>query len=68
MKHVLILVLILCSTTAMARQYHITAQRISTADGLPSNIVSDMWQSEDGFMWFNTITGLCRNRRNLPQP
>ena len=60
MKRFLILVFILCSMTAMARQYHITAQRISTADGLPSNIVSDMWQSEDGFMWFNTITGLCR--------
>ena len=48
------------AVAANARNYDITAQRISTADGLPTNIVSQIWQSEDGYMWFSTRSGLCR--------
>lgn len=44
----------------VARQYDLTAQRITTADGLPTNIVSQIWQTSDGFMWFETRSGLCR--------
>lgn len=46
--------------TATPRHYDITAQHISTADGLPTNIVSRIWQSADGYMWFSTRSGLCR--------
>lgn len=46
--------------TAIARHYDITAQSISTADGLPTNIVSRIWQSADGYIWFSTRSGLCR--------
>lgn len=42
------------------RHYDLMAQRISTADGLPTNIVSRIWQTHDGYMWFETRSGLCR--------
>lgn len=45
---------------AVARHYDLTAQRISTANGLPTNIVSRIWQTADGYMWFETRSGLCR--------
>ena len=44
----------------IARHYDLTAQRITAADGLPTNIVSKIWQTNDGFMWFETRSGVCR--------
>ena len=58
------LLLIILSTsvqlTVTARHYDFTAQRISTADGLPTNIVSQIWQTKDGYIWFETRSGLCQ--------
>ena len=43
-----------------ALRYELTSQRITTADGLPTNIVSRIWQTDDGYMWFETRSGICR--------
>ena len=43
-----------------ARYYDLKARRITTADGLPTNIVSRIGQDEEGFMWFETRSGLFR--------
>lgn len=51
-----ILVLSVCN----ARHYDLTSRHISTADGLPSNIVIRIWQDEAGYMWFETRNGICR--------
>lgn len=55
-----ILLCLLLSLSASARHYDLTAQHISTADGLPTNIVSRVWQSADGYIWIATRSGLCR--------
>ena len=51
---------ILSALNVGARHYDLTARRISTADGLPSNTVIRMWQDEEGYLWFETINGTCR--------
>ena len=61
MKQLLLTILsIFVLQVGSARHYDLTAQRITTTDGLPTNIVSQIWQTPDGFMWFETRSGLCR--------
>lgn len=38
----------------------LTGRTITTADGLPSNLVNDMVQDHQGFIWMATSNGLCR--------
>ena len=61
MKQLLLTFLYLLAVfTTHARQYDLTAKQITTVNGLPTNIVSQIWQTNDGFMWFETRSGLCR--------
>lgn len=55
-----VLVILIGTLPGMSRHYDITTQRISTADGLPTNIVGQIWQTADGMMWFETRSGICR--------
>ncbi|MBR0275745.1 MAG: helix-turn-helix domain-containing protein [Prevotella sp.] len=59
-RPVLYLLLTIIAQMAYSRHYDLTVQRISTADGLPTNIVSRIWQDKTGFMWFETRSGMCR--------
>lgn len=43
-----------------ARHYDLTVQRISTLDGLPTNIVNRVWQDSTGYVWIETTNGLSR--------
>jgi ligand-binding sensor domain-containing protein/AraC-like DNA-binding protein len=43
-----------------ARHYDLTIQRISTSDGLPTNVVNRVWQDSIGYMWIETSNGLSR--------
>lgn len=54
------ILLLLTLSTANARHYDLTARRISTTDGLPTNIVSAIWQDSTGYIWIQTTSGLCR--------
>ena len=45
--------------TGLCRDYNFSAQRISTADGLPTNVVISIWQDTEGYICFNTRNGLC---------
>jgi ligand-binding sensor domain-containing protein/signal transduction histidine kinase len=57
----LLFVLLLSSILAVgqrARQYSFT--RFSTSNGLAANIVTDVEQDKDGFMWMATTNGLQR--------
>lgn len=38
----------------------LTGRNITTRDGLPSNLVHDMLQDADGYIWLGTPNGLCR--------
>lgn len=61
MKRLLLLLLCTIATLyACARHYDISARRISTSDGLPSNTVIRVWQDAEGYMWFDTRNGICR--------
>ena len=46
--------------TTGAKHYDLSAQRLSSADGLPTNVVSRIWQDQQGYMWFKTLVGTCR--------
>lgn len=39
---------------------HWKIERLSTAEGLPSNTVNDLMQDETGYLWMATSNGLCR--------
>lgn len=43
-----------------AHVYDITATRLSTADGLPTNVVGQVWQDSVGFVWMQTRSGFTR--------
>ena len=62
MKRTLLTVftLIVSLLVSDARPYDLTSQRISTADGLPTNIVNRIWQDSTGYIWIETANGLCR--------
>lgn len=38
----------------------LTGRSITTRDGLPSNLIHDMIQDADGYLWLGTANGLCR--------
>jgi len=59
------------------QKFIITKRMLSVEDGLPSRLVFDAVQDQDGFMWFATSNGLCRydgksfkiyNTQNTPLP
>ena len=62
MKRTLLTVfaLIVSLLVSNARPYDLTSQRISTADGLPTNIINRIWQDNTGYIWIETANGLCR--------
>ena len=43
-----------------ARHYDLTIHRISTSDGLPTNVVNRVWQDSIGYVWIETSNGLSR--------
>lgn len=38
----------------------LNAYRITSADGLPSNTVNDLWQDNNGYLWVATKSDVCR--------
>jgi two-component sensor histidine kinase/ligand-binding sensor domain-containing protein len=42
------------------QNYIITKRMLSVEEGLPSRVVFDAIQDQEGFMWFATANGLCR--------
>jgi ligand-binding sensor domain-containing protein/serine phosphatase RsbU (regulator of sigma subunit) len=49
---------VLYSFLAIGQKHNII--NFSTADGLPSQIVNDVFQDNEGFFWFATQDGVCR--------
>ena len=64
----LTLLSLLAAFSALARHYDFSAQRISAADGLPTNVVIRIWQDEEGYMLFETRNGFCRYDGYTLQP
>ncbi|MBR1547915.1 MAG: helix-turn-helix domain-containing protein [Prevotella sp.] len=60
MRPLLTLLSLFAVLAGHSRHYDISGQRISTADGLPTNIISQVWQTPDGFVWMETRRGLAR--------
>ena len=46
--------------TALDTECHLTSRRLSTANGLLSNMVYDMVQDHRGYLWFGGDNALCR--------
>lgn len=46
------------ATAQQAKQYAFT--HLTTANGLPSNLVNSIVQDEEGYLWFGTTNGLSR--------
>lgn len=64
---------LLCSASAAAVQYHVDVW--TTENGLPQNVIRDMCQTPDGYLWLATLDGIVRfdgvrfvifNRSNTP--
>ena len=61
MKRVLLLLtLIVATVICQARNYDFTVQRLSTINGLPTNIVTRIWQDNTGYVCIETANGVCR--------
>src|SRR5215472_3175934 len=67
------LVILLSSASAAAIQYHIDVW--TTENGLPQNVIRDICQTPDGYLWLATLDGMVRfdgvrfvifNRGNTP--
>ena len=58
-RQILSFLVLLLSLPATARHYDFTAQRISTANGLPTNTVVQIWQDEQGYIVLETRNGTC---------
>ena len=59
----LLFLLLSCLATSLAviaHDYDMTTQRISVADGLPTNVINRIWQDGEGYIWIETTTGRCR--------
>ncbi|HEX8799367.1 MAG TPA: two-component regulator propeller domain-containing protein [Terriglobales bacterium] len=50
--------ILLCSASAVATQYHVDVW--TTENGLPQNIIRDMCQTPDGYLWLATLDGMAR--------
>lgn len=58
---ILLLFLASCLVSMMAEEHYIySSTRVSTFDGLSSNIVRCMLQDQQGYLWFGTSNGLSR--------
>lgn len=58
-RHSLLFLALLLSLQMTARHYDLTPQRISTADGLPTNTVVQIWQDDQGYIVLETRNGTC---------
>lgn len=60
-KRILFAILaLIISISKGSSEIHLTGRNITTHDGLPSNLVYDMIQDIDGYLWLGTANGLCR--------
>lgn len=56
--HVSILLLYISIISVYSQKYQF--KHIDVSDGLPSNSIRSIFKDKEGFMWFGTLTGLCR--------
>jgi ligand-binding sensor domain-containing protein/AraC-like DNA-binding protein len=59
MKHLLLLLLSVVCAGLSARS--ITIQTIPTLDQLPVNAIHRIFQDSEGYFWYGTVNGLCRD-------
>lgn len=52
--------MLLCSTQQVAATWQPLARHITMQDGLPSNVVYDVYEDSKGFIWFCTDQGVSR--------
>ena len=59
MKNLLLLLLWACSLSLQATAFSVT--RIPTLEQLPVNAIHRIFQDSEGYMWYGTVNGLCRD-------
>ena len=66
------ILLVLCACINVQAEVELRGVRYSVNDGLPANVVNDITQDEDGFLWIATNNGLSRwdgySFYNIPEP
>ncbi len=60
MLRLLFLVSFCCCSGNICRAQYVYMKHLTSADGLPSNVVYDVLQDDDGFIWFATDHGVSR--------
>ncbi|MDR0961218.1 MAG: helix-turn-helix domain-containing protein [Mediterranea sp.] len=55
------LLLLLFTVCSALRAQNITVQTIPTLDQLPVNAVHRIFQDSEGYFWYGTVNGLCRD-------
>src|SRR5688572_9881708 len=60
MRHFFLLVFIFVTAFCKAQTSHFLFNKITTEDGLASNVVLSVWQDKKGFIWLGTSNGLQR--------
>lgn len=60
MIHVFMLIFLLGTNYYLPGQTFQPVKHITTADGLPSNIITSILADDDGFIWVATNNGFCR--------
>lgn len=61
MKKLLCLLLWLCSSLSFAQLENVRVSRIPAISQLPVSAISYIFQDSEGYMWYGTVDGLCRD-------
>lgn len=59
MKQLLFLIILLLTEALHAQ--HISTNAIPTLSQLPVNAIHRVFQDSEGYMWYGTVEGLCRD-------
>lgn len=61
MKKIVLLLLLFCCGIAHAQLDHVRVSRISAISQLPVSAITCVYQDSEGFMWYGTVDGVCRD-------
>lgn len=61
MKKLLCLLLWLCSSLSFAQLENVRVSKIASISQLPVSAICSICQDSEGYMWFGTVNGLCRD-------